>query len=71
MLLRTDAVHPLERRAEGEPAAVADLPDDGVQRGVGRNSSLADGVERALNRKPRDFADWVAEIAPTGVGDAA
>ncbi|MFD9905947.1 NmrA family transcriptional regulator [Streptomyces sp. NPDC059063] len=33
----------------------------------GRNSSLADGVERALNRKPRDFADWVAEIAPTGV----
>ncbi|MFE2044233.1 NmrA family transcriptional regulator [Streptomyces sp. NPDC059477] len=37
----------------------------------GRNSSLADGVERALKRKPRDFADWVAEIAPTGVWDAA
>ncbi|MFC9977828.1 NmrA family transcriptional regulator [Spirillospora sp. NPDC127200] len=37
----------------------------------GRNSSLADGVERALNRKPRDFADWVVEIAPTGVWDAA
>ncbi|MGW1997483.1 NmrA family transcriptional regulator [Embleya sp. NPDC001921] len=37
----------------------------------GRNSSLADGVERALHRKPRDFADWVAEIAPTGVWDAA
>ncbi|MGA4837485.1 NmrA family transcriptional regulator [Streptomyces sp. G45] len=37
----------------------------------GRNSSLADGVERALNRKPRDFADWVAEIAPTGVWNAA
>lgn len=36
----------------------------------GRNSSLADGVERALNRKPRDFADWVAEIARTGVWDA-
>ncbi|WP_405861214.1 NmrA family transcriptional regulator [Streptomyces sp. NBC_00090] len=37
----------------------------------GRNSSLADGVERALHRKPRDFADWVAEIARTGVWDAA
>ncbi|MBB0242727.1 NmrA family transcriptional regulator [Streptomyces alkaliphilus] len=33
----------------------------------GRNSSLADGVERALGRKPRDFADFVAEVAPTGV----
>lgn len=30
-----------------------------------------DDVERVLNRKPRDFADWVAEIAPTGVWDAA
>ncbi|MFF5449538.1 NmrA family transcriptional regulator [Streptomyces sp. NPDC012888] len=37
----------------------------------GRNSSLADGVERALGRKPRDFADWVAEIARTGVWNAA
>ncbi len=37
----------------------------------GRNSSLADGVERALHRKPRDCADWVAEIAPTLVWDAA
>jgi uncharacterized protein YbjT (DUF2867 family) len=36
----------------------------------GRNSSPADGVERALNRKPRDFADWVAEVAATGVWDA-
>ncbi|MFD4024422.1 NmrA family transcriptional regulator [Streptomyces sp. NPDC058576] len=37
----------------------------------GRNSSLADGVGRALKREPRDFADWVEEIAPTGVWDAA
>ncbi|WP_207913979.1 NmrA family transcriptional regulator [Micromonospora sp. KC213] len=37
----------------------------------GRNSSLTDGVERALGRKPRDFADWVAEVAPTGVWKAA
>ncbi|MGI5170669.1 NmrA family transcriptional regulator [Spirillospora sp. CA-253888] len=53
-------------RAFAEPLAtiVAEVFD-------GRNSSLADGVERALDRKPRDFADWVAEIAPTGVWDAA
>lgn len=37
----------------------------------GRNSSLTPDVERALGRKPRDFADWVAEIARTGVWDAA
>jgi uncharacterized protein YbjT (DUF2867 family) len=38
----------------------------------GRNASVADGVERALGREPRDFADWVSEVAPTGVwsGDA-
>ena len=36
----------------------------------GRNSSLTDGVERALHRKPRDFADWVAEVAKTGVWNA-
>jgi uncharacterized protein YbjT (DUF2867 family) len=33
----------------------------------GRNASVGDGVERALGRPPRDFADWVREVAPTGV----
>lgn len=33
----------------------------------GRNSSLGDGVERALGRRPRDFGDWVRETAATGV----
>ena len=33
----------------------------------GRNSYLTDGVERALGRKPRDFADWAKEAAITGV----
>ena len=33
----------------------------------GRNSYLTDGVERALGRKPRDFADWARETAATGV----
>jgi uncharacterized protein YbjT (DUF2867 family) len=33
----------------------------------GRNESLTDGVQRALGRDPRDFSDYVAATAPTGV----
>ena len=29
----------------------------------GRNSHLADGVQRALGRSPRDFADYVGDAA--------
>ena len=37
----------------------------------GRNSYLTDGVQRALSREPRDFADWAKETAATGVWDHA
>jgi hypothetical protein len=33
----------------------------------GRNSSLRNGVERALGRPPRDFADYADETAKTGI----
>jgi hypothetical protein len=33
----------------------------------GRNTPLADGVQRALGRPPRDFADYVRQTAATGV----
>ncbi len=33
----------------------------------GRNESLANGVEQALGRKPREFADYAKEAAATGV----
>jgi uncharacterized protein YbjT (DUF2867 family) len=33
----------------------------------GRNSSLGNGVERALGRPPRDFADYARETAKTGI----
>jgi uncharacterized protein YbjT (DUF2867 family) len=33
----------------------------------GRNAHLADGVQRALGREPRDFADFAREAAATGV----
>lgn len=35
----------------------------------GRNSSLSDGVRRALGREPRDFADYARDAAATGVWD--
>jgi uncharacterized protein YbjT (DUF2867 family) len=33
----------------------------------GRNAHLSDGVERALGRKPRDFAEFARQTASTGV----
>jgi uncharacterized protein YbjT (DUF2867 family) len=33
----------------------------------GRNANLADGVQRALGREPRDFSEYVRETAATGV----
>ena len=35
----------------------------------GHNSSLADGVRRALGREPGDFADYARRTAATGVWD--
>lgn len=36
----------------------------------GRNAHLTDGVQRALGRPPRDFADYARELAATGVWSA-
>jgi uncharacterized protein YbjT (DUF2867 family) len=36
----------------------------------GRNESLTDGVQRALAREPRDFADYVRATVPTGAWNA-
>jgi hypothetical protein len=33
----------------------------------GRNAHLSDGVQRALGRAPRDFADYARAAAATGV----
>ncbi|MCG8416081.1 MAG: NAD(P)H-binding protein, partial [Pseudomonadales bacterium] len=32
----------------------------------GRNSSLCDGVQRALGREPKDFRDYAQEVAQSG-----
>jgi len=36
----------------------------------GRNEYLADGVQRALNRPPRDFADFARETAASGIWES-
>ncbi|MEV0626358.1 hypothetical protein ACI2LC_09155 [Nonomuraea wenchangensis] len=33
----------------------------------GRNASLGDGVQRALGREPRDFADFARQGAARGI----
>ncbi|MDF2958900.1 MAG: hypothetical protein K0S39_635 [Paenibacillus sp.] len=37
----------------------------------GRNSRLTDGIQRALGREPRDFADYARDAAATGVWGGA
>lgn len=37
----------------------------------GRNAQVCDGVQRALGRMPRDFADYAAEAARSGVWASA
>ncbi len=37
----------------------------------GRNAYLTDGVQRALGREPKDFADYAKDVARTGLWNAA
>lgn len=37
----------------------------------GRNANVTDGVERALGRAPKDFADFARDVAATGAWSAA
>ena len=32
----------------------------------GRNAYLTDGIQRAVGREPKDFADYAREVAATG-----
>ena len=57
--------------------AETQVPDDyiGLLRYIfgevldGRNANVTDGIQRALGREPRDFADFVRDAAATGVWD--
>jgi uncharacterized protein YbjT (DUF2867 family) len=49
---------------EGEAVPISELFAEVLD---GRNASLTDGVQRALDRSPRDFADYARDAASTGV----
>jgi uncharacterized protein YbjT (DUF2867 family) len=54
--------------AEGVPADIVWLLDYLFTTVLdGRNASLADGVQRALGREPRDFTDFARSVAATGI----
>ena len=57
-----------EMTAEGVPDDVASLVVYLFTEVLdGRNAHLSDGVQRALGREPRDFADYARTTAATGV----
>ncbi len=68
----TPAEYAADLAGHGLPAEVA-MPIAELINEVldGRNSYVTDGVERALGRRPRDFADYARAAAATGVWDLA
>jgi uncharacterized protein YbjT (DUF2867 family) len=55
---------------QGEPEAVVELLTYLFSEVLdGRNARLADGVQRALGRAPRDFSDFARAAAAVGVWD--
>lgn len=50
--------------SEEEAQPIAQLISDVLD---GRNAYLTDGVQRALGREPRDFADYAREAAASGI----
>jgi len=57
-------------RANGE--MIADVITDIARETLdGRNATLADGVQRALGRAPRDFAEFAQKAAASGVWTSA
>ena len=73
--LRFLTVRPEDYRAaldaEGMPEEVAGLVMYLFREVLdGRNAHLADGVQRALGRAPRDFRDYATATAATGVWNA-
>ena len=56
--------------AEGVPAEIVELLSYVFSEVLdGRNAHLADGVQRALGREPRDFSDYARDTAASGAWD--
>jgi uncharacterized protein YbjT (DUF2867 family) len=63
--------HAAAAAEHGVPAEVIDLLTYLFSEVLdGRNARLADGVQRALGREPRDFADYARDVAARGVWSA-
>jgi uncharacterized protein YbjT (DUF2867 family) len=63
--------HAAEASAQGVPQVEIDLLTYLFSEVLdGRNARLADGVQRALGRQPRDFAEYARDTAATGVWSA-
>lgn len=66
------AADDFRREGFGAPADVVWLLDELFTRVLdGRNQYLADGVQRALGRAPKDFAAYAREAAASGVWNPA
>src|SRR5215216_3611633 len=62
--------HAAEAAEHGVPAEVVELLTYLFREVVdGRNANTTDGVQRALGREPKDFADYAREAASIGVWD--
>lgn len=68
--LSFEAFHDAMAQANGEALAgiVTEIARETLD---GRNARLADGVQRALGRPPRDFATYARDAARTGAWSAA
>jgi uncharacterized protein YbjT (DUF2867 family) len=70
---RSSAADPAPTRSseQGVPGEVIDLLTYLFGEVLdGRNAHLADGVQRALGRQPKDFSDYARDAAATGIWDA-
>ena len=64
--------HAAEAGEHGVPPEVIELLTYVFSEVVdGRNAATTDGVERALGRKPRNFADFARDVAASGTWDPA
>jgi uncharacterized protein YbjT (DUF2867 family) len=65
--ISTEQFNSMLAQQDVPPAIMALLTDLFTKVLDGRNSHLTDGVQRALGREPRDFADYARNAAATGV----
>jgi uncharacterized protein YbjT (DUF2867 family) len=62
----------VEAASQGVPAEVVELLSYLFSEVLdGRNAHIGDGVQRALGREPRDFADYARDAAANGAWDLA